>query len=150
MRDVLQQLLTYNDEANRRFIDTVLAARSANERLGVILSHILNAHQIWNSRIGGIGPTGDPREPRSSETWATMNAENYRRSLELLASEDIERVVDYRDTKGNSHRNRIRDIFLHVVNHSTYHRGQLALLLGQEQKQPPSTDYIFYMRERGL
>ena len=30
------------------------------------------------------------------------------------------------------------------------YRGQLALLPGQEQKQPPSTDYIFYMRERGL
>jgi uncharacterized damage-inducible protein DinB len=149
MKSVLHQLLTYNDEVNRRFIDTVLAARSANERLGVILSHILNAHQIWNSRIGDARPTGDPRESRSSETWAAMNAENYRRSLELIASEDIERVVDYRDTKGNSHRNRVRDIFLHVVNHSTYHRGQLALLLGQEQKQPPSTDYIFYMRERG-
>jgi uncharacterized damage-inducible protein DinB len=150
MKDVLQQLLKYNDEANRRFIDAVLAARSANDRAGVILSHILNAHHIWNSRIGGTSPTGDPRELRPPETWPALNAENYRRSLELLASEDIERVVDYRDTKGNAHCNRIRDIVLHVVNHSTYHRGQLALLLGQEAKQPPSTDYIFHVRERGL
>ena len=39
---------------------------------------------------------------------------------------------------------------LHVVNHSSYHRGQMALLLGQEGKSPPATDYIFYLRELGL
>ena len=50
----------------------------------------------------------------------------------------------------NPHRNRAGDIFLQVLTHSSYHRGQLALLLGQEQKAPPATDYIFYLRERGL
>jgi len=150
MKDVLKQLLTYNDEANRRFIDAVLAARPAGERVGVILSHILNAHHIWNARVGGASPAGDPREARPAESWTGTNAENSRRSLELVESEDTERVVEYRDTRGNSHHNRVRDIFLHVVNHSSYHRGQLALLLGQEQIVPPATDYIFYLRERGL
>ena len=150
MKDVLKQLLTYNEEANRRFIDAVLSGGPVGERVGVIFSHILNAHHFWNARVGGISPTGDPREIRPAETWATTNAENHKRSLELVESEEVERVVEYRDTKGNSHRNRIRDIFLHVVNHSSYHRGQLALLLGQEQKVSPPTDYIFYLRERGL
>ena len=150
MKDVLKQLLTYNEEANRRFIDAVLSAGPVGERVGVILSHILNAHHFWNARVGGISPTGDPREVRPVETWVGTNAENHRRRRELLGSEEVERVVEYRDTKGNSHRNRVRDIFLHVVNHSSYHRGQLALLLGQEQTRPPSTDYIFYLRERGL
>jgi uncharacterized damage-inducible protein DinB len=149
MKEILDQLLTYNDEANRRFIEAVLTARQA-ERVGAILSHVLNAHHIWNARVGGVSPTDDPRQLRPTEAWVGMNAENHRRSLELLQSEDVERVVEYRDTKGNAHRSRVRDIYLHVVNHSSYHRGQLALLLGQEGKTPPATDYIFYMRERGL
>jgi uncharacterized damage-inducible protein DinB len=149
LKDVLKQLLTYNDEANRRFIEVVLVAQPA-DRVGAIFSHVLNAHQIWNARVGGAGSTDDPRQVRLAEAWAELNAENYRRSLELLQSEDVERVVEYRDTKGNSHRSRVRDSFLHVVNHSSYHRGQLALLLGQEQKAPPATDYILYVRERGM
>jgi uncharacterized damage-inducible protein DinB len=148
MREILERLLTYNDEANRRFIEAALT--SPAERVGAILSHVLNAHHIWIARVGGVSPTDDPRQLRPSEEWAGMNAENYRRSLELLQSEDVERIVEYRDTKGNPHSNRVRDIFLHVVNHSSYHRGQLALLLGQEGKTAPATDYIFYMRERGL
>ncbi len=150
MKEILQQLLTYSHEANGAFIHAIHAAPSANERVSVILSHILNAHRIWNARIGGVSPMGDPREVRPPTSWAAINVENYQRSMELLASEDIERFVEYRDMKGNSHRNRIRDILLHVVTHSTYHRGQLALLLGQEEKIPPSTAYIFYVRERGL
>src|SRR5437868_5789136 len=117
MKDLLKQLLTYNDEANRRFIDAVLAARPANDRIGTIFSHILNAHRFWNARIGGVSPTSDPREVRPAESWALMNEENFRRSLGVIDSEDVERVVAYRDTKGNSHRNRVRDILLHVVNH---------------------------------
>jgi uncharacterized damage-inducible protein DinB len=149
MKEILTQLLTYNDEANRRFIETVLVARPA-ERVGTILSHVLNAHKIWNARVGGVSPNEDPRQVRPAEAWSEMNSENHRRSLELLQSEDIERVVEYRDMKGNPHRNRVRDIVLHVANHSSYHRGQLALLLGHEGKTPPVTDYIFYMRARGL
>ena len=150
MKDNLKQLLTYNDEANRQVIEAILAARPVSERVGIILSHILNAQQIWNARVAGVITTDDSRQIREADSWASMNTENYRRSLELLQSEDIERVVEYRDSKGNTHRNRVRDIFLHVVNHSSYHRGQLALLLGQEQKAPPVTDYIFYLRERSL
>jgi uncharacterized damage-inducible protein DinB len=150
MKDILKRLLTYNDEANRRFIESVLSSRPIGERVGVILSHVLNAHQIWNARVGGVNLTGDPREVRPADSWAGMNAENLRRSLELVEAEDLDRVVEYRDTKGNPHRNRAGDIFLQVLTHSSYHRGQLALLLGQEQKAPPATDYIFYLRERGL
>jgi uncharacterized damage-inducible protein DinB len=35
----------------------------------------------------------------------------------------------------------------HVVNHSTYHRGQLAMMLRQLGQAPPSTDFTRYLRE---
>ena len=54
MKDVLKQLLAYNEEANRRFIDAVLSGGPVGERVGVIFSHILNAHHFWNARVGGV------------------------------------------------------------------------------------------------
>jgi hypothetical protein len=70
MEDLLRQLLTYNHKANRRFIDAVLAAGPASDRIPAVLSHILNAHRIWNARLGGVSPTDDPRQVRPADVWA--------------------------------------------------------------------------------
>jgi uncharacterized damage-inducible protein DinB len=40
------------------------------------------------------------------------------------------------------------DLIRHVVNHSTYHRGQLATQLRQLGQIPPATDFIVYRREQ--
>jgi uncharacterized damage-inducible protein DinB len=49
-------------------------------------------------------------------------------------------VGDYRHT--------LRDLFMHVVNHSTYHRGQPAMLLRHVGAAAPESDFVVY-RERG-
>jgi uncharacterized damage-inducible protein DinB len=36
----------------------------------------------------------------------------------------------------------------HVVNHQSYHRGQIATMLRQLGAKPISTDMIFFYRER--
>jgi uncharacterized damage-inducible protein DinB len=36
----------------------------------------------------------------------------------------------------------------HVVNHGTYHRGQVATMLRQLDAEPLSSDMIHYYRER--
>jgi uncharacterized damage-inducible protein DinB len=42
------------------------------------------------------------------------------------------------------------ELVQHILNHSTYHRGQIALLLRQLGHEPPSTDYRrFLTEERG-
>jgi len=33
---------------------------------------------------------------------------------------------------------------LHIVNHGTYHRGQIAALMRQQGHHPQSTDLIYY------
>lgn len=35
----------------------------------------------------------------------------------------------------------------HILNHSTYHRGQVVLLLRQLGHQPPATDYAVFLSE---
>ncbi|MBI3466928.1 MAG: hypothetical protein HY000_28270 [Planctomycetes bacterium] len=101
MRDVLKQLLTYNDNANCRFIETIRAAEPSSERIITIFSHILNAHRIWNTRIGGVSPTSGVWELHSVERWSDLNCENFDRSKEIIESEALDRMIEYRDTKGN-------------------------------------------------
>lgn len=41
-----------------------------------------------------------------------------------------------------------RDILLHVVNHTTYHRGHVACMLYELGLFPPATDYPVFLREQ--
>ncbi|QLH28398.1 MAG: hypothetical protein HWD63_02710 [Candidatus Parvibacillus calidus] len=38
----------------------------------------------------------------------------------------------------------MKDIIFHIINHSTYHRGQIAMEFRQSGLEPLNTDYIFY------
>jgi uncharacterized damage-inducible protein DinB len=40
----------------------------------------------------------------------------------------------------------VEQIMIHLVNHSSYHRGQIAMLLRQNGFEPVNTDYITYDR----
>jgi uncharacterized damage-inducible protein DinB len=56
-------------------------------------------------------------------------------------------VVSYRAPDGLAFSHPLGQLIRHVVNHSTYHRGQLATLLRQLGQTPPSTDFTKYLRE---
>jgi uncharacterized damage-inducible protein DinB len=47
---------------------------------------------------------------------------------------------------GKYFENNVQQIMIHLVNHGTYHRGQVAMLLRQKGFEPVNTDYITYDR----
>ena len=48
--------------------------------------------------------------------------------------------------KGNLFENKIDDILFHIINHSTYHRGQIMMLFRESGLEPIFSDYIFHKR----
>ena len=146
MNDVFARLFAYNDQSNRRYIDAVRGLDPIPERAASIFSHVLNAHRIWNARIAGETPTGS-WDVQPAETWEDLNRLSHERTRQILATDSLDRLADYRDLKGNPHRNTVRDILLQVVTHSSYHRGQVAMLIGSAGATPPVTDYIAFARE---
>jgi len=55
--------------------------------------------------------------------------------------------VQFKLIGGNQGAMRRGDIMLHVVNHTSYHRGFVADLLFQVPARPPLTDLPIYLRE---
>jgi len=41
----------------------------------------------------------------------------------------------------------LASLMQHMVNHSTYHRGQIALMFRQLGAVPPATDFVVFLRE---
>ncbi|MEO7145364.1 MAG: DinB family protein, partial [Bryobacteraceae bacterium] len=53
-------------------------------------------------------------------------------------------MVTFTRLNGETHTVEFHKIVHHVVNHGTYHRGQVAAMLRQSGHAPPSTDLLFY------
>ena len=76
-------------------------------------------------------------------------------STELLAfieSKDeafLQEVLVYKNMKGDPYENVVEEILYHLVNHGSYHRGQLVTMLrGAGVTQLVSTDLIAWFREQ--
>ena len=65
-----------------------------------------------------------------------------------LTQQDLDRIIEYKTMKFGAYRNPLWQSMQHVVNHGTYHRGQVTTLLRQLGAQPILTDLMHFYRER--
>jgi len=110
-----------------------------------LFSHIVNAHQIWNSRILQTASTG-VNDVHILEKCISFDDSNYHDTLKILDEFDLDTRISYHNTKGDQYTNSIQQILFHVANHTTHHRGQIISDLRQRGIEPLVTDYIFYKR----
>ncbi|MBE2279712.1 MAG: cytochrome c biogenesis protein CcsA, partial [Ignavibacteriaceae bacterium] len=113
-----------------------------------LMSHILNAHIIWINRIKNEEIKVSPFTIHDTLTLSSKNLENYENTLSILVNNDNSKIIHYRNTKGEKFINTVAGILHHIINHSTYHRGQISIALKQEDIPVPVSDYIAYLREK--
>jgi uncharacterized damage-inducible protein DinB len=141
--ELIEYSFYYNQALATEFLNHGDVLQGNSVRL---FSHMLNAHRIWNCRIQQVSPPFAVWQLHDIQDFKRIDEESYQQTLAILDSIDLEQTIDYTNTKGDTFTNTVRDILFHVVNHSTYHRGQLALEFKQLGVQPLSTDFIFYKR----
>ncbi|MBD0724999.1 damage-inducible protein DinB [Flavobacterium sp. L1I52] len=112
-----------------------------------LLNHLINAHQIWISRILEQKASVGVWEIQSLEELKNHNTANFNQSMAILKTMDLGMKINYSNSKGISFSNSAQDILFHVINHSTYHRAQITSDLKTNNIDPLNSDYIFYKRE---
>jgi uncharacterized damage-inducible protein DinB len=154
-------LYDYNAWANHRVLDScgALTAEQFSRDLGSsfpsvreTLRHILFAEWLWLERWRGRSPSGPlPGEYPDLKTirakWTIVEGDLFG-YVRGLSPADLDRVVHYRNTKGHSFSNPMWQMLQHVVNHGSYHRGQVTTLLRQLGAAAVATDLIAFYRER--
>lgn len=116
------------------------------------LGHLVGAEWVWLRRWLGESPTSVPAWQRDldlNHLRQQLSSIEVERAewLTRLADSDLSAMLSYSTLNGQLYVHRLGDLVRHVVNHSTYHRGQLATQLRQLGATPPSTDFIRYLRE---
>jgi uncharacterized damage-inducible protein DinB len=115
------------------------------------LAHLFHADSVWLSRwLGEPAPSFEFRDSLltldqirgfASEVRARQQA-----FLDGLTPQDLERVVSYTTSQGVAFSEPLWPLMLHVVNHGTQHRSELALLLTILGRSPGDLDLIVFLR----
>lgn len=114
------------------------------------LVHILSAEEVWLERWQGrspramLTPTDFPDVASLRPRWGALER-GQQEFLRGLTDAALKNVVGYVNFKGQEWRYALADMLVHLVNHSTYHRGQVTTMLRQLGAQPAATDFLLYL-----
>jgi len=149
-RDHFIHLFKYNDWATREAAKNISEAKKNQQRIYDLLSHIVNSQTIWLNRILQKKVVIDPWEKHTVEKCVELSTEitsEWINFLEGIEKAELDKRIAYKNNKGENWENTIGDIVAHIINHSTYHRAQIAQLIRQSGGEPAKTDYIVYQRQ---
>lgn len=147
MKVFFKELFEYSHHFNQKLSDVFIEnPDKTSEKASRLYSHILNAHQIWNNRIEPKQKAFGVWELHSVQDLKNIDKTNFEQSCEILDKVDLNKTIIYSNSKGQIFRNITRDLLFHIINHSTYHRGQIATEFKQHGLEPLLTDFIIYKR----
>lgn len=118
------------------------------------LVHVYSSEWAWHSRWVGSSPDGHlpvdnyPDVRTLREEWGALEGK-VRAFIEQLGDAGLDRVLEYRTFSGQPGSSRFHEMLQHVVNHASYHRGQVTTMIRQLGAIPSKgMDLIAFFRER--
>lgn len=117
--------------------------------------HLYHAEWVWLERWNGNSPAAAPAgsypDLASIRTaWQALE-QKVRSYVSGLEGDRVNERLDYRNLAGLAANSSRWSMIQHVVNHATFHRGQVTTMIRQVGgKAPASQDLITYYREKGL
>jgi uncharacterized damage-inducible protein DinB len=148
MKKYFFKLYQYNAWANKRVLECLTRQKVSDEKILTLMGHIVAAQFLWLHRIKGLPPPDvklwgsyqldqlTPLAQRAGTEWVEFVRNN----------DNFDREMTYKNYVGEDYTNNVEMIMIHLVNHSSYHRAQIAMLLRQKGLEPVNTDFITYDR----
>jgi uncharacterized damage-inducible protein DinB len=163
MKEILTQLSAYNIWANQLMLDSINSLPEEKQKQELPSSfksvyatvlHMLDAENIWWQRMKlqeritrpSENFTGDMREAGNH----LLNQNRQWNEWIVNANEhQLLHVFHYQNTKKEQFKQPIYQMLVHMLNHGTYHRGQLVNMLRQlGVEKIPGTDFIEWSRRK--
>ena len=143
MKQYLIDLTRFNHWANERISSYILKAgeskadavqKSSFPSIRKTLYHLWDAQVIWLGRLRGHSLNAWPSQTfqgslEEAVAQIAFNSLEIVRFVEGLNENDVERDVIYHAMDGKAWQNTVTEVIMHLVNHGTYHRGQLITML---------------------
>jgi uncharacterized damage-inducible protein DinB len=116
--------------------------------------HIMAAEWIWLRRWKGVSPREFlaydrfPTFDALKEKWLEIETEQMGFVAEVT-DQSLKEIINYVNLKGERRQYPLGDLMQHVVNHCSYHRGQITNFLRLLGAEPKATDFLIYFEVEG-
>ena len=163
MKELLKQLTDYQQWANQQVLAIIqnlpeekIHAEGASSFHSIYKTvlHIWDAESVWWQRVKlqeriimpSLEFNGNIQDASAGLMQQDLLWKNW---VEHASDMSLEHTTQYYNTKRENFKQPVWQIVLHVVNHSTYHRGQLINMLRQVGVEKlPQTDFIIWTRKK--
>ena len=147
--ETLRRMFAYNEWANLRTIESL--KRSVSAKAIRALAHLTIAEKTWLVRfINTADSTGADFWPAATleecEAMFNETRKAYSALLADMTEAGLAATATYKNSKGVEYTTSYRDMLSHVLMHSAYHRGQVAMAVRAAGGEPAYTDYIGFAR----
>lgn len=158
----VRTLTRYNAWANNLIFDAVAAlpegeATKPRRSLFKNMVHMLNHNYVIDrifqahleGREHGYAARNTPDHPPLGELWAAQQEIDawYIGAYDAMSEAELDGVVRFTFVGGGQGAMTRAEILLHVVNHTSYHRGFVAEMFYQVPARPPTTDLPVFLRD---
>lgn len=139
--------------SNSLVLQSLRSMKSTDERALLLFSHLLSSHSMWLSRVNKTEFTCTLFQERSLDECEKLMNENHTAWIEFLTNktyEELQQKIEFMgawEAVPRKRRMSIEDALIHLINHSSYHRGQIVARMKGHINELPLSTYIMYAAE---
>lgn len=108
------------------------------------MSHCINMHHIWLSRLKGSSPESEEWDLLPLHFLERLAEENFRQTSNYLEQFDQDEKIHFHSSEGVAMEKQAIDVLYHILQHSQYHRAQIAREMRVLELDVPSMQFIQY------
>lgn len=136
--------------SNTQILDTLKKIEQPNERALQLFSHLLSSHCMWLCRVNKTDFTCTLFQERTlpeCEQLMLENLDGWKKYLNNKSINDLEETITFMsawEANPSKREISIEDAIIHLINHSSYHRGQIVVAIKGQIEPLPLSTYIMY------
>ncbi|MDP5275221.1 DinB family protein [Chengkuizengella axinellae] len=119
------------------------------ESIDRVLEHVLFVDRLWHARLIGVKHKQTQHYSLNEYREQFADIHTFYRTF-FSEQKDLNKEIEMVSQRtGDRLKNTIGEIILTVVNHGSYHRGNITTMLRRLKYETNATDYAYYLKHKG-
>jgi uncharacterized damage-inducible protein DinB len=139
--------------SNTLILNSLKKLKEKDDRALLLFSHLISSHCMWLSRVNKTEMTCTLFQERTldeCEQQIEANLTGWEKYLSDKTDTDLEQPIEFMsawEANPSKRKMSIEDALIHIINHSSYHRGQIVASIKGKVDELPLSTYIIYASE---